>query len=678
VELPGYDGRGVTIALLDTGVDRAHEYLRGRVQEGYDIVSGGDSANPHASPEDPTRIEAHGTEMAGILVGAGGPAGLAGIATGASVLPIRVAGWQPDIAGHYAVYARSDQLLAGLERAVDPNEDGDAHDGARIALIPLAEPFAAFPDSPESRAVAGALALDTIVVAPAGNDGSSGPGYGSIAGPGGAPAALTVAAADARRSQQGLRVVLRRGLDVQYDRIAPLLNAVAVQEPRTLGIASPRVRTDTSILSFFDRRGYSLVAGKAVLAAAGENPHLLAAAAAHAGAAAVVLYGRDLPAGSLGIDEDLRIPVVSVPAESALAVLAAKRLGADVSVSIGRLHREVNSGSGRIAEFSSRGLAFDGRVKPELAAAGVGVATSEPGAADDGSPRFVTVSGSSVSAAVVAGAAALLVHARPGLAAADLRGLLVGAGRRLDAEPTTAQGVGLVDVGAAAAAEVTAAPASLAFGAAKGTTWRSTRYVTIKNVTSRRVHVALTAHPEGGESEVLSFAIEPDRFLLRQGHTRTIRVTARLAARPSTPSAAGTLVIGPEGGQQIRVPWAIDFRPYTGPLLARVRLSDKSFEVSDAAPSVLSLHAGNVVASGRNLEIEPVARLDVHLFGAGGESLGLLARLRDLLPGRYDFGLTGRDPVGNQLAPGNYRLRLDAFPVAPGPPTRSTLRFTIK
>ena len=60
-----------------------------------------------------------------------GPARSTGVAPGASVLPIRVAGWQRDGAGGWAVYARTDQLLAGLERAVDPNGDGDAHDAAR-------------------------------------------------------------------------------------------------------------------------------------------------------------------------------------------------------------------------------------------------------------------------------------------------------------------------------------------------------------------------------------------------------------------------------------------------------------------------------------------------------------------------------------------------------------------
>ena len=35
--------------------------------------------------------------MAGLLVGAGGPGGLRGIAPGATIFPIRVAGWQPNV-----------------------------------------------------------------------------------------------------------------------------------------------------------------------------------------------------------------------------------------------------------------------------------------------------------------------------------------------------------------------------------------------------------------------------------------------------------------------------------------------------------------------------------------------------------------------------------------------------
>src|SRR4051812_38786859 len=169
--LAGFDGTGVTIALLDTGVAASTPFLHGHVLPGLDLVGNGTDARAHAKPHDPLQVESHGTETAGILVGAGGPAGLAGVAPGATVLPLRVASWQRDARGGWQVYGRSDQIIAGLERAVDPNGDGDAHDAARIALIGLAEPFAAFSDDPLARAAAGALRLDTLVVAPAGNDG---------------------------------------------------------------------------------------------------------------------------------------------------------------------------------------------------------------------------------------------------------------------------------------------------------------------------------------------------------------------------------------------------------------------------------------------------------------------------------------------------------------------------
>ena len=106
----------MTIALLDTGVDRAHPYLSGRILPGIDLVGDDPDTSAAPDPDGSNRLERHGTEMAGILVGAGGPGGMSGIAPGASVLPIRVAGWQPEVTGGSAVYARTDQLIAGLGR----------------------------------------------------------------------------------------------------------------------------------------------------------------------------------------------------------------------------------------------------------------------------------------------------------------------------------------------------------------------------------------------------------------------------------------------------------------------------------------------------------------------------------------------------------------------------------
>src|SRR5262245_6461905 len=80
VRLAGIGGRGVLIALLDTGVDAATPYLHGHVLPGLDIAGSAPSAQAQAKPTDPAAVEEHGTEMAGLLVGAGGPGGVSGVA----------------------------------------------------------------------------------------------------------------------------------------------------------------------------------------------------------------------------------------------------------------------------------------------------------------------------------------------------------------------------------------------------------------------------------------------------------------------------------------------------------------------------------------------------------------------------------------------------------------------
>ena len=687
IGMSGVDGRGVTIALLDTGVDGAVPYLRGRVENGIDVVGGSADALAASKPDDPTQVERHGTQMAGLLVGAGGPSGLAGVATGASVLPIRVAGWQPDSLGHYAIYARSDQIIAGLDRAVDPNDDGDAHDAARIALIALAEPFAAFPDAPEARAAAGALALDTLVVAPTGNDGLAAAGYGDISAPGGASAVLTAGALDARTQTDRARIVMRVGLTTLLDGTEPLAGAVGPSHRLDLEIAVPRGtiggtrRTAPRLTDFFTRSGVSIVAGRAALVPVGASPAQAAARAAAAGASTVLLYGgaAALPAGGLGLEDSIPVPVVSIPTGAARAALRRIARGERVAVALREAESVQNPEQDRVASFSSSGLAFDGGVKPDLVAPGVGLATSDPGANADGSPRFVTVNGSSAAAATVAGAAALLAQARPSLGASALSGLLVGSAQPLPADPVTHQGAGLVDVGAATAGEVAASPSTLALGRSTGAGWRVKASFTVTNLSTRTLHVALGVRTQDEGAAAVDLHLHPTGVTLEQGESVLVRLNAITASAPSgSATADGSVLVVVRGGSAIRVPWAIAFGRDDVDLIGSARLSAKSFGHSDTKPALLTLDAGRVLEVGGRPELRPVRQLDVVLLRADGSTVGLLARLRDVLPGRYTFGLTGRGPDGQLLSPGGYVLRVLAYPVEQGPPNRRRLPFTLR
>jgi hypothetical protein len=676
---PGYDGSGITIALLDTGVDVTHSYLRGRVADGIDVLDpdGRALARPH--PDEPTRVERHGTQLAGLLVGRSGPGGVHGVASGATILPIRIAGWQPNAAGGFAVYSRTDQLLAGLERAVDPNSDGSSLDAARVAVVGVTEPFAAFDDGPLARAIKGAARLDTLVVVPAGNEGPAGPGYGSIGGPGGAPSALTVAAADLRQETPNVRVVLRAGLRVLLDREVPLGGAAAPPKSLTLSVARPRRDVGTGPRSaplgrYFDQRGFSVVAGKATLLARTEGLPDSVRQAAAAGTAAILVDGL-VPAGALGLDDRVVVPVVGVPRAAAAGARAALAQGVEVTVSVGAPGWRPNARRARVAPFSSHGLAFGGGIKPELAAAGVELVTSDPGRNEDRTARYGSISGTSASAAFVGGAAAVLAQMRPDLDAFALKGALVGTAVPIRGGAPAAQGAGMVDAAAASAAEAVSEPTTITFGVADDPGWKAVRQIAIRNISSRRIDVDTIAESEGIAG--VSVTADPPRVRLRPGERAKVALTAQVSFLPRGLAAIeGRALLVVAGGGRVVVPWAVSLPIGGARLLSAVRLSVRSFRASDSAPAVLTVRAGQVHDLAGRRQLRPLSRLDVELLHAG-KSLGLLARIRDVLPGRYAFGLTGRGPRGGRLPLGEYSLRIVALP-AVGRAERATVVFRLK
>jgi subtilisin family serine protease len=134
------------VAVVDTGVERSHPDLLNAVLPGRDLVDG------DADPSDP---HGHGTAVAGVLAArTNNRAGVAGACWNCRVLPVRVI--DRDGRGDTAT------LAAGILWAVDHGADviNLSVGGARTTVA-------------ERDAVAYAVAHDVVLVAAAGNDGTT-------------------------------------------------------------------------------------------------------------------------------------------------------------------------------------------------------------------------------------------------------------------------------------------------------------------------------------------------------------------------------------------------------------------------------------------------------------------------------------------------------------------------
>ncbi|MFF3712784.1 type VII secretion-associated serine protease mycosin [Streptomyces phaeochromogenes] len=157
-------GKGITVAVLDTGVDDEHPDLEGNVLTGKDMVGfgAGRGDRPWAR---------HGTAMAGIIAGhghgVGDSDGVMGIAPEAKILPVRVILEDGDSARGKARNTRGNALAEGIRWAAD-------HDADVINLSLGDDSKSAHPEASEDAAVQYALKKGAVVVASAGNGGEKG------------------------------------------------------------------------------------------------------------------------------------------------------------------------------------------------------------------------------------------------------------------------------------------------------------------------------------------------------------------------------------------------------------------------------------------------------------------------------------------------------------------------
>ncbi|MBD2437125.1 S8 family peptidase [Nostoc sp. FACHB-110] len=167
----GYTGKGVVVAVVDTGVDYNHEDLKNNIWtntkeiagngidddgNGYiDDVQGWNFANNNNNTLDKN---GHGTHVSGTIAGQNNNYGVTGIAYDAKIMPVKVL--NDSGSGSYSAIA------SGIYYAVN--------NGANIINLSLGGSFS---NSTLQNAIEYANSKGVVVVMAAGNDGASQPDY---------------------------------------------------------------------------------------------------------------------------------------------------------------------------------------------------------------------------------------------------------------------------------------------------------------------------------------------------------------------------------------------------------------------------------------------------------------------------------------------------------------------
>ncbi|MFJ2773288.1 S8 family peptidase [Streptomyces sp. NPDC087300] len=238
---------------------------------------------------------------------------------------------------------------------------------------------------------------------------------------------------------------------------------------------------------------------------------------------------------------------------------------ADAALTVGAV-----DGDDELADFSSQGPRVgDGAIKPDVTAPGVDItAAAAPGSVIEkqvgqNPEGYLTISGTSMAAPHVAGAAALLKQQHPDWKYAELKGALTGSTKGGTYTPFQ-QGSGRVAVDRAIGQTVIADPVSVSFGTQQ---WPHTddrpvtKKVTYRNLGKDDVTLDLILQatgPGGDPAPAGFFTLGADKVTVPAGGTASVDLTADSKLGAGLDGAYSAYVVASGGGQSVRTAAAID------------------------------------------------------------------------------------------------------------------------
>ncbi|MEU4765953.1 S8 family serine peptidase [Actinosynnema sp. NPDC023794] len=244
----------------------------------------------------------------------------------------------------------------------------------------------------------------------------------------------------------------------------------------------------------------------------------------------------------------------SGPSEQTIGSPAA----ADLALTVGAVDR-----SDGLAQFSSRGPRWDDdAIKPDITAPGVDIVAAKAKNGRIGTPvgeAHVALSGTSMSAPHVAGAAAILAAQHPDWTPAQVKGALMASAKPNADLTVHEQGAGRVDVAAAVTQSLAAEPASLSMGVAQ---WPHAddqpieRKITYRNSGATPVTLTPTADlrdPTGNPAPAGMVTFAPSSLTVPAGGEAAVVVTVDTSL-DSPDGRYGGAVVATGGATPLRTP----------------------------------------------------------------------------------------------------------------------------